>query len=80
MYSIIHVDLILHYSLLLTYVSWGGGGGGGGGLRHSFKFSNSNIRKSFLYCIRTKKLSCFSSGVEFDMNDIFYEFKYLRYF
>ena len=33
-----------------------------------------------LYCIHTKKLSCLRSGVEFDMNDIFYEFKYLHHF
>ena len=29
----------------------------------------------FLYCIHTRKLSCLKSGVEFEMNDIFYEFK-----
>ena len=34
----------------------------------------------FLYCIHTKKLNCLRSGVEFDMNDIFYEFKYLHHF
>ena len=28
----------------------------------------------FLYYIHTKKLSCPGSGVEFDMNDIFYTF------
>ena len=33
-----------------------------------------------LYCIQTKNLSCLKSGVEFDMNDIFYEFKYLHHF
>ena len=36
-----------------------------------------------LYCIHTKKLSCLSclkSGVEFDMNDILYEFKNLHHF
>ena len=33
-----------------------------------------------LYCIHTKKLSRLKSGVEFDMNDIFYEFKYLHHF
>ena len=31
-----------------------------------------------LYCIHTKKLSCLKSGVQFDMNDNLYEFKYLR--
>ena len=36
--------------------------------------------KCDLYRIHTKKLSCLKSGVEFDMNDIFYEFKYLLYF
>ena len=35
---------------------------------------------SDLHCIHTKKLSCLRSSVEFDMNDIFYEFKYLRHF
>ena len=33
-----------------------------------------------LYCIHTKKLHCLRSGVEFDMNDIFYEFKYFHHF
>ena len=33
-----------------------------------------------LYCIHTKKLSCLKSGVEFDMNDILYEFKNLHHF
>ena len=33
-----------------------------------------------LYCIRTKKLSCLKSRVEFDMNDILYEFKNLHHF
>ena len=33
-----------------------------------------------LYCIHAKKLSCFKSGVEFDMNDILYEFKNLHHF
>ena len=33
-----------------------------------------------LYCIHTKKLSCLKSGVEFDMNDILHEFKYLHHF
>ena len=33
-----------------------------------------------LYCIHTKKLTCLKSGVEFDMNDILYEFKYLHHF
>ena len=32
------------------------------------------------YCIYTKKLSCLKSGVEFDMNDILYEFKNLHHF
>ena len=32
------------------------------------------------HCIHTKKLSSLRSGVEFDMNDIFYEFKYLHHF
>ena len=32
------------------------------------------------YCIHTKKLSCLKSGVEFDMNDILYEFKSLHHF
>ena len=36
--------------------------------------------KRFLYCIHTKKLSCLKSGVEFDMNDILYEFKNLHHF
>ena len=27
-----------------------------------------------------QKLSCLKSGVEFDMSDIFYEFKYLHHF
>ena len=34
---------------------------------------------SLLYCIHTKGLSRLKSGVEFDMNDIFYEFKYLHH-
>ena len=34
----------------------------------------------YLYCIHTKKLSCLKSGVEFDMNDILYEFKNLHHF
>ena len=33
-----------------------------------------------LYCIHTKKLSCLKSGVEFDMNDILYEYKNLHHF
>ena len=33
-----------------------------------------------LYYIHSKKLNCLRSGVEFDMNDIFYEFKYLHHF
>ena len=33
-----------------------------------------------LYCIQTKKLSCLKSGLEFDMNDILYEFKNLHHF
>ena len=33
-----------------------------------------------LYCIHTEKLSCLGSGVEFNMNDIFYEFKCLHHF
>ena len=33
-----------------------------------------------LYCIHTKTLSCLKSGVEFDMNDILYEFKNLHHF
>ena len=33
-----------------------------------------------LCCIHTKKLSCLKSGVEFDMNDILYEFKNLDHF
>ena len=33
------------------------------------------IWKTQLYRIHTKKLSCLKSGVEFDMNDILYEFK-----
>ena len=33
-----------------------------------------------LYCIHTKKLSCLKNGVEFDMNDILYEFKNLHHF
>ena len=32
------------------------------------------------FCVHTKELSCLKSGVEFDMNDIFYEFKYLHHF
>ena len=32
-----------------------------------------------LYCIHTKKLSCLKSGVEFDMNDILYEFNNLHH-
>ena len=36
--------------------------------------------KCDLYRIHTKTLSCLKSGVKFDMNDIFYEFKYLHYF
>ena len=39
-----------------------------------------NITFINLYCNHTKKLSCLISGVEFDMNDIFYEFKYLHHF
>ena len=48
---------------------------------------NLNIRSGtvgynnrILYCIHTKKLSRLKSGVEFDMNDIFYEFKCLHHF
>ena len=33
-----------------------------------------------LHCIHTKKLNCLKSGVEFDMNDILYEFKNLHHF
>ena len=33
-----------------------------------------------LYYIHTKTLNYLRSGVEFDMNDIFYEFKHLHYF
>ena len=33
-----------------------------------------------LHCIHTKKLSRLKSGVEFEMNEIFYEFKYLHHF
>ena len=33
-----------------------------------------------LYCIHIQKLSCLRSGVKFDTNDIFYEFKYLHHF
>ena len=40
--------------------------------------NQSSFDGSTLYCIHTKKLSCLRSGVEFDMNDIFYEFKYLQ--
>ena len=34
----------------------------------------------YIYCIHTKTLSCLRSSVEFDMNDIFYEFKYSHHF
>ena len=37
-------------------------------------------KNAVLYCIHTKKLSCLKSGVEFDMNDILYEFKNLHHF
>ena len=40
----------------------------------------TNLERDVLHCIHTKKLSCLRSGVEFDMNDIFYEFKYLHHF
>ena len=36
--------------------------------------SNKFLFSAVLYCIHTKKLSRLKSGVEFDMNDIFYEF------
>ena len=38
------------------------------------------MRSVDLYCIHIKTLSCLRSGVEFDMNGIFYEFKYLHHF
>ena len=41
---------------------------------------STNLPSCFLYCIHTKKLSCLKSGVEFDMNDILYEFKNLHHF
>ena len=41
---------------------------------------NLNLDFEILYCIHTKKLSCLKSGVEFDMNDILYEFKNLHHF
>ena len=47
-------------------------------------YGRSNFLSYFpfsdLYCIHTKKLSCLKSGVEFDMNDILYEFKNLHHF
>ena len=54
-------------------------------LRSGFSFSFfhtvfNSFGKRFLYCIHTKKLSCLKSGVEFDMNDILYEFKNLHQF
>ena len=47
---------------------------------HLFDKFGKLIKFNDLYCIHTKKLSCLRSGVEFDMNDIFYEFKYLHHF
>ena len=44
------------------------------------KMIHKKTGASFLYCIHTKKLSCLKSGVEFDMNDNLYEFKYLHHF
>ena len=46
------------------------------------KTLNSNFLdwEDILYCIHTKTLSCLESGVEFDMNDILNEFKYLHHF
>ena len=45
---------------------------------HMFIYARSEQRDS--YCIHTKNLSCLKSGVEFDMNDILYEFKNLHQF
>ena len=42
--------------------------------------AETQISFIMLYCIHTKKLSCLKSGVEFDMNDILYEFKNLHHF
>ena len=42
--------------------------------------SYRSVSRNLLYCIHTKKLSCLKSGVEFDMNDNLYEFKYLDHF
>ena len=44
------------------------------------RFRTFSWEAAFLYCIHTKKLSCLKSGVEFDMNDILYEFKNLHHF
>ena len=41
---------------------------------------NHHILLEVLYCIHTKKLSCFKSDVEFDMNDILYELQNLHHF
>ena len=38
------------------------------------------LTRNSKYCIHTKKLNCRKSGVEFDMNDILYEFKNLHHF
>ena len=40
----------------------------------------SKALKCDLYCIHTKKLSRLKSGEDFDVNDMFYEFKYLHHF
>ena len=37
-------------------------------------------QKIILHSHQNKKLSCLKSGVEFDMNDILYEFKNLHHF
>ena len=39
--------------------------------------TNRTPSNNYLYCIHTKKLNCLRSGVEFHMNDIFHEYKYL---
>ena len=46
----------------------------------SLRDHKNMLLSEFSYCIHTKKLSCLKSGVEFDMNDILYEFKNLRHF
>ena len=49
-------------------------------IKHLYQWVYICLWIDSLYCFHTKKLSYLKSGVEFDMNDIFYEFKYLHHF